>query len=247
MEREQIEAMVLGYVTRAEYQPVKPKVIAKKLKLSDEDFALLRRTIKRLVRHGDLRFGTSHLVLPPEAPQTKTKVRATTPVAVVAESAKPQAAITEVTAPIPVPPERIKRPKKNASRPRDQLIGVFHRTQKGFGFVRVAPPAGENGARAKSPDRADDIFIPASQTLDAATGDSVAVVMRKGQDSAGRTAGKIVDILERETRQFVGTYFREQERVQPTCRSMARSSRSRSMSAIPARRTPSPTTKWSSK
>src|SRR5580698_1405784 len=118
MEREQIEAMVLGYVTRAEYQPVKPKVIAKKLKLSDDDFALLRRTIKRLVRHGDLRFGTSHLVLPPEAPQKKTKIRAKTSVAV-AESTKPQAAMAEAARPIPVPPERIKRPKKNASRPRD--------------------------------------------------------------------------------------------------------------------------------
>jgi ribonuclease R len=81
------------------------------------------------------------------------------------------------------------------------VIGRFHRTAAGFGFVRPrdVKPAEE---------RTRDIYIPARRTRDAATGDLVRVRVRqpRGKAAGDRVRGEIVAVLERETRQFVGTY-----------------------------------------
>jgi ribonuclease R len=83
-----------------------------------------------------------------------------------------------------------------------ELVGVFQRKSAGFGFVR--PPYAKPGSRD------DDVFIPARQTKGATTGDTVRVkvsVSRRGREN--RQSGEIVEILERGTHQFVGTYFEE--------------------------------------
>jgi ribonuclease R len=80
---------------------------------------------------------------------------------------------------------------------------VFRRTEAGYGFVR---PAGS----APGADRTHDIYIAAPDTLDAASGDTVLVRLKK--KTVGRRPnpeGEIVEIIERETHQFVGTYFEE--------------------------------------
>ncbi|REJ96862.1 MAG: ribonuclease R [Planctomycetota bacterium] len=83
----------------------------------------------------------------------------------------------------------------------NRIVGVFRRTSGGYGFVR---PRGtvdrEEGA---------DIYIPAKSAGDAANGDVVSVQLSKSQRSAGRPnrQGRIVDVIERETHRFVGTYF----------------------------------------
>jgi ribonuclease R len=84
----------------------------------------------------------------------------------------------------------------------NQLVGVFRRTSVGHGFVRPS------GASADVDHRKTDIYIPADRTLDAATGDTVLVRLSKHRD-VRRTnpLGEIVEIIERETHQFVGTYF----------------------------------------
>jgi ribonuclease R len=88
---------------------------------------------------------------------------------------------------------------------------VFHRTQKGFGFVRPLPLAGEEGDRKPKDDpKADDIFIPAKYTLDAAGGDVVAVEIGRGRGGGPGPRGRVVEIMERQTRQFVGAYFESQ-------------------------------------
>lgn len=87
---------------------------------------------------------------------------------------------------------------------RNLITGVFQRAAAGFGFVRPK--------QAKFPkDRENDIFIPAPRTKDAATGDLVQVRLRRRQSDNGgtRVAGEIVDIVQRGTNQFVGTYFEE--------------------------------------
>ncbi len=87
-----------------------------------------------------------------------------------------------------------KTPKRN------RLTGVFQRRQKGFGFVRLtgeAIPAGET----------KDIFIPADRAGDAATGDVVLVELKKPRPGDPGPRGEIVEIVDRQTHQFVGTYF----------------------------------------
>ena len=57
-----IEERILDLVHQKNYQPLKPKAIAKKLKLVDEEREV-KRCIKRLVHKGQLRFGSKHMVL----------------------------------------------------------------------------------------------------------------------------------------------------------------------------------------
>ncbi len=82
------------------------------------------------------------------------------------------------------------------------LVGTFRRTEKGFGFVRPQDAQPGQG-------REHDVYIPLRDTQDAASGDLVRVKL-KGTLAGPRgnqASGTIVEILERETHQFVGTYF----------------------------------------
>ena len=61
---------------------------------------------------------------------------------------------------------------------------------------------------AAGADRRLDIFIPADHTLDAASGDTVLVRLQKHRDvRRPNPQGEIVEVVERDTHQFVGTYF----------------------------------------
>ncbi len=111
------------------------------------------------------------------------------------------------------------------------IVGTFRQTEYGNGFVRPRFDArGEEVPPA-------DIFIPMEQSRDAASGDTVVVEItfdpkrdagkrrfdfserdrrRSGRfDSGGREsdgpAGRIVEILERDTMRFVGTYDCDEE------------------------------------
>ena len=92
-------------------------------------------------------------------------------------------------------------------RPSSAVIGVFRRTSAGFGFVR---PQGTPAAAG----RTNDIYIPSRYAKDASSGDVVQVRIKKKRDARDEAAGRdnrirgeIVDVIERETHQFVGTYF----------------------------------------
>jgi ribonuclease R len=95
-----------------------------------------------------------------------------------------------------------------------RVAGVFHRTQKGYGFVRPNPPAPPDQETAPGPKSAEpppDIYIPAKATRDASTGDVVLVALdRRQHGGQPGPRGRILEILQRETRQFVGTYFEAQ-------------------------------------
>ena len=83
----------------------------------------------------------------------------------------------------------------------NRIVGVFHRKEAGFGFVR---PAVADPGEAQSP----DIYVAAEDAGDASTRDVVAVQL-KTHRARGRPGprGEIVDVIERETHRFVGTYF----------------------------------------
>ena len=84
-----------------------------------------------------------------------------------------------------------------------RVTGTFFRAAAGFGFIR---PEGTK----KSAGRDDDIYVSAKDSADAANGDVVIARLekqRRGKES--RTVGIIIEIIERKTHQFVGTYFEE--------------------------------------
>lgn len=156
MDENTLAQKILELVNETNYQPVKPKGIAKKLGLNKDDVKQVRRVIKRLARQGQLAWGGAHLV------------------------------------------------RKAGEDAGNQIVGVFRRTSSGAGFVRprTAPSTG---------DRSHDIHIAKKYTQDAASGDVVLVQLRKKAAGPGlRSSGEIVDVLERETHQFVGTYFESQ-------------------------------------
>jgi ribonuclease R len=85
------------------------------------------------------------------------------------------------------------------ARPHGTVTGIFRRTSTGTGYVRPHPIEGNAGP---------EIRIPMYDSLDAATGDEVLVkITRKPNRRDLGPAGIILQVLERATHQFVGTYF----------------------------------------
>ncbi|HND56605.1 MAG TPA: hypothetical protein PLV92_29505, partial [Pirellulaceae bacterium] len=62
MKHPELTARVLEYIQRPEYRPVKPRVIAKKLELNEDDRHALRAIVKRLIKAGKVTYGANHLV-----------------------------------------------------------------------------------------------------------------------------------------------------------------------------------------
>lgn len=195
-----LEPIVLAHVLRENYQPVKPRVIAKQLKLPTEQHQALKLAIRRLVKQGKLSYGSGHLVKPPAKPAPS--VGATPTKGAIEGRERPL--MPEVTE------KKNKEKKKDKDCPakppdRGLVIGKFRRAAKGYGFVR---PLGT----ARSAEKTLDIFIPLKSTLDAASGDTVTVRIsrRRGgkRDERGepKISGEIVKIVERSTHQFVGVY-----------------------------------------
>jgi ribonuclease R len=155
MAEKSLEEALLAVVKDPGYQPVKPRGIAKKLKLDEEETRQLKRVIKRLVKRGLLHYGANHLVQPVGA-----------------------------------------APKDNF-----RVTGIFRRAEAGYGFVR---PAGS----APGADRKQDIYIAAKDSGDASSGDTVLIRLKSGRSSTRpNPEGEIIEVIERGTRQFVGTYF----------------------------------------
>ncbi|MCS7167041.1 MAG: ribonuclease R [Gemmatales bacterium] len=143
---------ILQYVKRPNYQPVKVKVLARKLGIAAEAYAEFRRTVKELIQQGQLAWGRNHVVRLANAEASEGTT----------------------------------------------LIGVFHKTAAGFGFVR--PHGVEKYGRG-------EIFIPSDQVGDAATGDEVLVrLTRRAKGPERGLVGRIVRVVERASHHFVGTY-----------------------------------------
>ncbi|MCH2113722.1 MAG: ribonuclease R [Pirellulales bacterium] len=96
--------------------------------------------------------------------------------------------------------ERSVRSQSRSGKSAKHLIGTFRRAQGGFGFVRP-----ENTQAAVGRDA--DIYIPANGAGDAANGDTVRLRLSGRKGRLGKQEGRIVDIVERATNRFVGTYF----------------------------------------
>lgn len=92
-------------------------------------------------------------------------------------------------------PDKNKKSEKN-------LVGTFRRAEGGFGFVRPeGTPAGTG--------RDADIFVPANGAGDAANGDIVRLRLSGKVGRQGKSEGRVIDVVERATNRFVGTYLVE--------------------------------------
>jgi ribonuclease R len=186
-----LEESILELVHAPGYRPAKPRVIAKQLKLSDEEAVDVRRAVKQLIRRGLLRYASNHLVMP-LAVKTPSLSNSRGPTARGAADEGQEEQLAEKLA------------RKSSRKPGgNRVLGVFQRTQKGFGFVRLDQP----GAAAE---RAKDIYVAADDSADAATGDVVLVELTRKRRGEMGPRGQIVEIVERQTHQFVGTYFESQ-------------------------------------
>jgi ribonuclease R len=199
-----LESRILDYVGRPNYQPVKPRVIAKKLGISEEGVSDFKRVLKRMVKSGKLVYGASHLVLPTATASVGHALRAEAMPDELAEPHDGAPSATDHRGTHSVPDDEAARKPAKTPLPRalaNHVTGVFRRAQAGFGFVR---PTGS----VPQADRKLDIFIPADRTRDAASGDTVLVHLQKTRDvRRPNPVGEIVEVIERETHQFVGTYF----------------------------------------
>ncbi|MEM9412218.1 MAG: ribonuclease R family protein, partial [Planctomycetota bacterium] len=81
----------------------------------------------------------------------------------------------------------------------DEVVGQFRRASAGYGFVTP-----ENSVAT---DRSEDVYVAKHKTLDAADGDIVKLrISRRKQGQEIRTSGRVVEVIERRTHRFVGTY-----------------------------------------
>ncbi len=91
------------------------------------------------------------------------------------------------------------------AKPHGSITGVFRKLASGAGFVRIHSPTRVNR-------KTGEVFISASHVGDASTGDEVLVRITKKPKQKDRSPqGEIIRILERQTKQFVGTYFERSE------------------------------------
>ncbi len=212
MDALELQSSILDLVNQPDYQPVKPRVIAQRLGLPKEEATEVRRAVKLLVRRGKLVYASNHLVRPPSPPAPLPKGEGSFgPLPEGEGRSKPAPEADDDTA-----NPNSSRKRKRSERARPRVVGVFSRTQKGFGFVRPSPAGQEDeGSQRKETSgkagEVKDIFVPAKYTLDAATGDMVAVEIKRGRQPQAASPlgprGRVVEVLERQTRQFVGTYF----------------------------------------
>jgi ribonuclease R len=97
---------------------------------------------------------------------------------------------------------RLQMGKNHTIRPAPEhgaIAGTFRRAGTGGGYVRPHFIEGQSGA---------EIRILEENSLDAATGDTVLVrILRKPNRPDIPPLGKVLSVLERASRQFVGTYF----------------------------------------
>ncbi len=203
------QQLILDFVNRPNYQPVKLQVIARKLDRVDE-LKELRRALKQLVRQKKIAFGAKHLVqrIRTDTSLPNNQKEASAKEGSAKEASAKQGATKKAGAAKPEA-ERSSGKKKSTSDRRsersNEIIGTFRRNSAGFGFVTPDLSSGRG--------RLDDIFIPKSKTVDAADMDRVRVRLstsqrggRRGTADSQKRNGQIIEVIDRNTNRFVGTY-----------------------------------------
>jgi ribonuclease R len=104
-------------------------------------------------------------------------------------------------------PDGLLRPRAAAG----LVPGTIKKTAAGAGFL--IPHQTAPGARLPpgADPRANDVYIAPHDLGDAQTGDEVLVQLHRDGGRAGKRRGRVVEILQRSTRTFVGIYFEQDD------------------------------------
>lgn len=201
--QDQLRDAVLSYASNAVYKPVKPGVIAERLGLAGDAADLCKKVIKKMVRDGELEYGENHLILAvvgedgPVVSFVKEKKEKKTD-----SKSRPNDSSQDDSAPASSETRPSREGEKDKrGRSSKYASGMFRRISSGDGFVR---PEGTPPSAGKD----QDIYIHARNKMDAASGDTVRIVLT-GKGRRGKPEGKVTDIISRSTNQFVGSYFEE--------------------------------------
>jgi ribonuclease R len=144
----ELTSQIIQAVTRPSYSPIKPKVLAKRLGLTADDYPEFRRAVKELIRDGRLVLVGGNAL--------------------------------------------------HAADVHGTVVGLYRRSPSGHGTVRPHPKDG-----VPQP----DLYIREGKGLNASTGDEVRVKITRPASQTKDAAGEVVEVLNRATRTFVGTYF----------------------------------------
>lgn len=121
--QDELRAAILAYTSNQAYKPMKPRLIGERLGLSQDDIAMVKKVVKKMVKDGELEYGPRHLVLPtdPKHPARNS---------LGGDDLK----------------EPAKQKKKSGGK---HVVGVFRRVSSGDGYVR---PEGTPASAGKDAD-----------------------------------------------------------------------------------------------
>ncbi len=148
-----IRQEILNHVRSTQYQPQKPRQIAKSIaKADDISYPAFREALRDLMHDGRVVLGHAGTIV---------------------------------------------MPTERTGEKRDEILGTYRQNRKGFGFV-IPTDVGSH----------EDLFIPEGNNPAAAiTGDVVRakVTSRSQRDGKAMASGKIIEVVERKNKRFVGT------------------------------------------
>lgn len=90
-----------------------------------------------------------------------------------------------------------------AKAPKGSYLGIVHRVKSGDAYIILREP--------KPPKLTEDVFVDKHDLKDAQNGDEVFIKLLQRKRSRGQHCGYVVEVVERATNVFVGTYFEEDE------------------------------------
>ncbi|GHT17927.1 ribonuclease R [Planctomycetales bacterium] len=190
---ETVRQSLLKIISQPNYVPQKPKKFLDALGLTADDSSALRKLVRTMTDRNEIVYGRNHLVF--------------------ARGAEPKDKQGDKQRDGGVSPR-----KAEMNLNTNLITGRFQRRPSGVGFVRPRAAIGDDAPM-------NDIFVPPHWTRDAASGDTVAVEImeRRPKTDYGRSSkrnkrrdtdeqddrgprGRVVEILERASNRFVGTY-----------------------------------------
>lgn len=154
MMSEQISSQILSHLKSERYRPLKPRRLAKEMKLaSEEEYHAFRDALRELMHNNRVVLGAGGSVVLP------------------AQTMRPEG-----------------------------IVGAYRQNRRGFGFVVPTDPDGH-----------EDLFIAEEDNGGAITGDIVRAKITNREQRDGKTMfrGRVIEIITRSQKRFVGTLARE--------------------------------------
>lgn len=148
-----LSQLLLEFLQRPGYRPMKPKALAKKLGVTKKKAARFEEAVETALAEGKIRLSDSGRI------QTAAPVGA--------------------------------------------YLGIVHRVKSGDAYIILREP--------KPPGLTEDIFVDKHDLQDAQNGDEVFVKLLQRRKSRGQRCGYVVEVVERATNVFVGTYSQDDE------------------------------------